>query len=97
MIYLVFLFLKKNKLIFNAYYADSFEKALKQLLFILQNIYRRIKIKFNYYIQEFYHNFHLPKYLFYKFQKKYTKIYYDYLLYYQSKNEKIQLSITINV
>ena len=97
MIYLVFLFLKKNKLIFNAYYADSFEKALKQLLFFYKKFITIIKIKFNYSIQEIYQNFHLPKNLFYRFQKKYTKIYYDYLLYYQSKNEKIQLSITINV
>ena len=96
-------FLERNKLIYNAYFSNTYIDALKQILYITQNIYKKINIKFNNnkniinINEKFIYKIIIPKKLKKQFYKKINKIYYDYLLYFNSKNEKLQLTYTITV
>ena len=40
-------FIERNKLIYNAYFSNIYIEALKQIIYITQNIYKKINIKFN--------------------------------------------------
>ena len=98
---------KNNKLTFSAYHGDTFFIAIKQIIYLLDNLYRLIKQEYDIEILT-YNLMKIPELEMKKknqvenkirliLKKKYLKMFYNFKIYEESKKSTIKLNLNITI